>query len=202
MKELEKTKRISIAAMLAILVIIIGLLSYKRPKHIYTVNTKDALENIVNTNYFITLDKINNPDYVLIDLRNQFEFEKGHLKNAIHIYAPEILTETNSDIFKDLKENSKTAILYDANPNEAISTYMLLYQLGYENTKILCVENSYDQNKLITKNVSVEKSTVDINQFIAESIKRAAVKPKPTIQKKKKVVAFKKKKKRKPEGGC
>ena len=185
MKELEKTKRISIAAIVAILVIIIALLSYKRPKHIYKVNTKDTLEKITTYDYFIGLDKINNPDYVLIDLRNKYEFEKGHLKNAIHIYAPEILNEINSDILNDLKEDSKTAILYGTNPNEAISTYMLLYQLGYNNLKILNVENSYYQNKLISKNIDIEKSTSNINAFIAESIKKASVKTKSVIQKKK-----------------
>ena len=202
MKELEKTKRISIATIFAILVITIALLSYKRPKHIYTINTKDTLEKITTYDYFIGLDKINNPDYVLVDLRNQHEFDKGHLKGAIHAYAPEILSEVNSDIFKDLKEDNKTAILYATHPNKAISTYMLLYQLGFDNTKILSVENSYHQNKLISKDVDIEKSTSNINAFITESIKKAAAKPKPTIQKKKKVVAFKKKKKRKPEGGC
>jgi rhodanese-related sulfurtransferase len=196
MKELEKTKRISIAAMLAILVIIIALLTYKRPKHIYTVNTKDTLEKIISSDYFISLDKINNPDYVLIDLRNRIEFEKGHLKNAIHIYAPEILSEVNSEIFNDLKEDNKTIILYGAHPNEAINVYMLLYQLGFDNTKVLSVENSYVQNKLITKNVNIEKSDSDINQFIAVTLKNAALKPKPIAQKKKKTISFKKKKKK------
>ena len=202
MKELEKTKRISIATMLTILVIIIALLSYKRPKHIYTVNTKDTLKKITNTDYTISLDKIDKPNYVLIDLRNKYEFEKGHLKNAIHVFAPEILNEANTDFFEKLKKDDKTAILYGAHPNEIISTYMLLHQLGINNTKVLCVENSYYQNKLITKPVSIEKPNADINQFIAASIKKAAIKPKPVIQKKKKVFTVKKKKKRKPEGGC
>ena len=184
MKELEKTKRISIAAMLVLLVIIIALLTYKRPKHIYTINTKDTLEKITGSDYFTSLEQINNPDYVLIDLRNRIEFEKGHLENAIHIYAPEILSEVNSTILEDLKEDNKTALLYGTHPNDVISTYMLLYQLGFDNTKVLSVENSYVQNKLITKNVTIEKSDSDINQFIAISIKNSALKPKPIAQKK------------------
>jgi rhodanese-related sulfurtransferase len=202
MKELEKTKRISIAAMLSILVIITALLSYKRPKHTYTETTKDALEEITSTNYSIPLEKIDNPNYVLIDLRNQYEFEKGHLKNAINIHTSEILSDTYSDILTEIKEDGKTAILYATTPSNAINTYMLLQQLGYDNLKILCIENSYDNNKLVTKKVHIEKPNGDINKFIAESIKKAAVKPKPIIKKKKKVIAVKKKKKRKPEGGC
>jgi len=204
MKELEKTKRISIASVLTILVVIIALLSYKRPKHNYTINTRQALENITGSDYFLTLNEIDNPDYALIDIRNQYEYEKGHLENAINIYAPEILNDDNSDVFKDLKEQNKTVILYGENPNEAIAPYMLLFQLGYDNIKILCIEINYDQNKMISKNVTVEKSAHDINGFIKESIKKAAVKPKPRVVKKvpKKVIPIKKKKKVMPEGGC
>lgn len=204
MKELEKTKRISIASVLTILVVIIALLSYKRPKHNYTINTRQALENITGSDYFLTLNEIDNPDYALIDIRNQYEYEKGHLENAINIYAPEILNDDSSDVFKDLKEQNKTVILYGENPNEAIAPYMLLYQLGYENIKILSIEINYDQNKLIAKNVGIEKTAPNINIFIKESIKKAAVKPKPRVVKKppKKVIPIKKKKKVMPEGGC
>ena len=157
MKELEKTKRISIAAMLSILVVITALLSYKRPKHIYTETTKDALEKITDTDYSIGLEKIDNPNYILIDLRNQYEFEKGHLKNAININMSEILSDTYSDMLTEIKEDGKIAILYATNPSNAMNTCMLLQQLGYDNLKILYIENSYDHNKLITKKVTIEK---------------------------------------------
>jgi len=68
----------------------------------------------------------------------------------------------------------------------------------------MTVEISYSQNKLITKNIEIEKSITDVNAFISESIKKSAVKPKPIIKKipLKKVLPMKKKKKRVPEGGC
>jgi hypothetical protein len=87
---------------------------------------------------------------------------------------------------------------------------MVLYQLGYENIKILSVENSYYQNKLITKDVSLENPVADVNAFIQESIKKkeeamkkAKVVNKPkTIPAPKKVIPIKKKKKMPVEGGC
>ena len=51
MKELEKVKNISIASTLFILAIIIGLLTYKRPKNTFTFNTK--------TNFLLTIIKKN-----------------------------------------------------------------------------------------------------------------------------------------------
>ncbi len=203
MKELEKTKRISIAATLFILAVIIGLLTYKRPKNTYANNTKDTLEKITGENYFITLNELNNPDYVLIDVRNQYEFEKGHLENAINIYASEILSDDNSKVFNELKDNGKTAVLYGNNPQEVNPPFLILYQLGYTNMKLLAVENSYVQNKLITKNSEIEKPEADVPAFINESMKIANAKPiVKTTAPPKKVITVQKKKKAAAEGGC
>lgn len=204
MKELEKTKRISIAATLFILAVIIGLLTYKRPKNIYAINTKDTLEKITSENYYLTLEELKNPDYVLIDIRNQYEFEKGHLENAINIYAAEILSEDNSKVFDELKESKKTAVLYGNNPQEVNAPFLILYQLGYDNIKLLAIENSYLQNKLISKNVVIEKSEADVTAFINESVKKANTVEtvKVVVAPPKKVITVEKKKKAAAEGGC
>ncbi|MFZ2282870.1 MAG: rhodanese-like domain-containing protein [Lutibacter sp.] len=204
MKELEKTKRISIAATLFILAVIIGLLTYKRPKNIYAINTKDTLEKITSENYYITLEELKNPDYVLIDIRNQYDFEKGHLENAINIYAAEILSDENIKVFDELKESKKTAVLYGNNPQEVNAPFLILYQLGYNNLKLLAIENSYLQNKLVSKNVVIEKSEADVAAFINESIKNAntAESVKVVVAPPKKIITVEKKKKAAAEGGC
>lgn len=216
MRELEKTKRISIAAVLTILVVIIALLSYKRPKHLYTTQPADVLAQVSSPDYLMSQKDIDLSNQTLIDIRSQFDFDKGHLENALNMYAPEILNDDNSDILEDLKEEGKTLVLYGNNPNEAIAPYMVLYQLGYDNIKILSIENSYFQNKLITKDATIENSVADVNAFIQESIKKkeeamkkakaAAAKPRYVAPKPKttakKVVPKKKKKKMPVEGGC
>ena len=204
MKELEKTKRISIASTLFILAVLIGLLTYKRPKHMYTINTQKTLEKITNNQFLVTLESINNPDYIPIDVRSPNEFEKGHLENAINIHTPEILDETNSVFFKELKESNKTALLYGNNPHEANVPFLFLYQLGYDNIKLLVIQNSYSQNKLISKNYEIEKSEIDIRAFINESVKKSNVNvlTKKIIKPAKKIIPVQKKKKKIPEGGC
>ncbi|OGS69569.1 MAG: hypothetical protein A3F91_13575 [Flavobacteria bacterium RIFCSPLOWO2_12_FULL_35_11] len=204
MKELEKTKRISIAATLFILAVIIGLLTYKRPKNVYAINTKDTLEKITSENYYLTLEELKNPDYVLIDIRNQYEFEKGHLENAINIYASEILSDDNTNVFDELKESKKTAVLYGNNPQEVNASFLILYQLGYDNIKLLAIENSYLQNKLISKKVVIEKSEADVTAFINESVKKANTVEtvKVVVAPPKKVITVEKKKKAAAEGGC
>ena len=205
MKELEKTKRISIAATLFILAVIIGLLTYKRPKNIYAINTKDTLEKITGDNYIITLNELNNPDFVLIDIRNQYEFEQGHLENAINIYAAEILSVDHIKVFDELKESNKTAVLYGNNPQEVNAPFLILYQLGFDKIKLLAIENSYLQNKLISKNTVIEKSEADVTAFINESVKKATTAEtvkKVVIAPPKKVITVQKKKKAPAEGGC
>jgi len=206
MIELEKTKRISIATTLFILIVLIALLAYKRPKHLYTVNTAHTLEKLISQDYLISLNEIENPSNVIIDIRSQFEFEKGSLEGAINIYTPEILKDENVAVFEELKEQNKTAILYGTNPSEVNASFMLLYQLGFDNLKILTIENSYVQNKLISKNIEIEKPQADIKAFIAASLIKAAknAKQKIIVPKKipKKVIRVKKKKKAPAEGGC
>jgi rhodanese-related sulfurtransferase len=205
MKELEKTKRISIAAVITILVVLIAVLSYKKPKHLYANNTKSTLETITNNNFFATLEDLKGENLALIDVRNQFEFEKGHLENAINIYTPEILNDENSKILNNLKATNQTIVLYGSNTNDVTVPFLLLNQLGYSNVKMATIKNSYYQNQLITINDTIEKSIADIKEFIDESIKKASVESKPIPVKvvtPKKVITVQKKKKKPAEGGC
>ena len=204
MKELEKTKRISIASTLFILAVVIGLLTYKRPKNTFTINTEPTLEKLTSESFFVSLQNSNNPDFQLIDIRTQYEFDKGHMENAINIATSDILNEENLSIFKDLKDANKTALLYGKNLEEVNPAFLILYQLGYDNINLLAIETSYIQNKLITKNYNIEKSENDIKAFIDESVKKAKATPKiqPVKKPVKKTIILQKKKKKAPEGGC
>lgn len=202
MKELEKTKRISIGAVLFILVVIIALLAYEKPKHYYKVNTEVTLSKLLTEDYFVTLNEVKNPDFVLIDIRNSYDYNNGYLENAINIHTPELLSDNSATIFNEIKANNDIAILYGKTPTEANTAFMLLYQLGYDNIKILLVNNEYSQNRLITESTTIETSIADINAFIKESQKKANVIPPPKKKIKKKVVTVKKKKKKVAEGGC
>ncbi|WP_117884693.1 rhodanese-like domain-containing protein [Aureibaculum luteum] len=203
MKELEKTKRISIAAVFSILLVIIALLSYKKPKNLYTITTKTALEMLLDKNIAVNVDILNDTTIVPIDIRSQYDYEKGYIQNAIHMEAAEVLSNENIEILEKIKANNKMAVLYGNNPEGVIAPYAVLIQMGYNNLKILKVENSYHQNQLITKNVDLEKSIIDIPKFIKGSAKNANIKPKSNTHKApKKVITIKKSKKNKPEGGC
>ncbi len=204
MKELEKVKQISIASVLFILAVLIGVVTYELPENTYAVNTKTTLEQLSSKDYVVSFDSINNPRFALIDIRSPYEFSKGHLKNAINISTPEILNKENKEVFRELQDENKTMVLYGKDPEEANIPFLLLYQLGFTNLKLLSVDNTYFQNQLVTRSVEVEKPIADVQGFIDESVKNAnkkvAVQEKAPVPKK--IITVKKKKKKPVEGGC
>lgn len=204
MKELEKTKRISIASTLFILAILIGVLTFERPKNTYALNTKSTLEKLTTNDYFISVNEIKRENFKLIDIRSQYDYDKGHIENAINMASSDIITEENQALLTELKNSNKTAVIYGNKPAQANIPFLILYQLGFDNIKLLPVELDYYQNKLIVSPTEVEKSKQDIKSFIEESVKNAKVEAPVNVVKpiKKKVVVVQKKKKKAPEGGC
>ena len=205
MKELEKVKRISIATILFILAILIGILTFERPKNIFTYNTKTTLEKLTTTDYLISIDEIDLTTNVLIDVRSQFEFEKGHLENAINMASPEMLSDENQAILNEIKNLNKTIVIYGNNAQEANIPFLMLFQLGFDDIKLLRVELDYLQNKLVTINEDVEMPITNIKAFIDESRKNSdgtdtLMNSQSNVPKK--IITVQKKKKRAAEGGC
>jgi len=204
MKELERTKRISISAVLFLLVILIGFLTFRRPQYVFEKNTASTLEKIVKKDYILSLndlDKLDDSQYTLIDIRTNFEYEKGHMDNAVNISRHDIFNDNSIEFLDNLKANGKEILLYGKDPDNANTGWMLLYQLGYDNVKILCIETEYIDKTFQIKNAPLEKPNVNFAQVMASAKSEKSekeVKEKP----KKKVITAPKKKKRVPEGGC
>jgi rhodanese-related sulfurtransferase len=205
MKELEKTKRISIAAVLSILLLVVGLLNYKRPLYLYSQNSSSTLDTLLKTDYLVPPAEVGTGQFVLVDIRSSFEYDKGHLPDAINVYAPELLSEENSDMLLELSKGGKTLLLYGNDPDEALPAFMMLSQLGIGPAKIMEARNYFEKDELKTVYAPVEADPPAVKEYIEASAKKAAQQPKVTVQKSpppKKVIPAKKKKKKMPEGGC
>jgi rhodanese-related sulfurtransferase len=203
MKELEKTKRISISATLFLLIILIGFLTYKRPKHVFKNNSESVLKEIVKKDYILSarqLESMSPDEYALIDVRSNFEYEKSHIKDAVNIPYSQILEDKNMDFINSLKGDNKTAVFYGEHPDIASNAWLLLYQLGYNNIKVLSVKPRFEDNKFYVDNVEIEKPAVNYAEEMKKATSTSGIteKPKPV----KKVITVKKKKKRVAEGGC
>ena len=205
MKELERTKRISISAVLFLLVILIGVLTFKKPKYVFEKDTVTTLQKIIEKDYFLSLGDFKSMDpaqYVLIDVRSNFEYAKGHIKNAINVSAHQTFSGNTTTLLRDLKNGAKTIIVYGENPDEADSAWMLLYQLGFENIKILSVETKYIDGEFQAKNYDLEKPSVNYAQVMAKAQSYSGTVSKTEKSAPKKVLPRPKKKKRVAEGGC
>lgn len=217
MKELEKTKRISISAVLFVLVVLIGILTFKRPEHVFEKNSISTLEKIIDNDYFISLEDIKSMDpssYAIIDIRSNFEFEKGHIEDAKNISIHQLLNKSSITFFNELKKTNKTPILYGKDPEEVNGAWMLMFQLGYDNAKMLCIVANYLDNKFQAKEYSIERPYANYAKIMndAQEVKIISTTKKNSNTKAevkttksttpKKIIPIPKKKKRMPEGGC
>jgi rhodanese-related sulfurtransferase len=206
MKELEKTKRISFSAVIFLLVIVFDLLNFKRPQFIFVTTAEKTLETLVNQNQllsFATFKTLDTATYLLVDVRNNFDYSKGHEKGAINIASSQFLEKPFIDqISQTLKEN-KTVILYGESPDSANNVWMLLYQLGHQNIRVLSVAASYHNDLFSLDQIEVEKASLDYAIDMEKAKKQVIIKAKiKPVPRKKKVITKPKKKKRAPEGGC
>lgn len=205
MTELQKTQRISIAVLLIGLLLIIGIMVKKAPKNPFTVSAQemlvdiDGFEHVTNTQAFSLQNDTN--EYVFIDLRSPYDFEVKHIDNAVNIPTAFLLEKENIEAFKTYMQEEKTVILYGQTERESISPWMLLYQLGYTNTKVLmggfdCFVEQKDDCPTTMARYDYAKIASSGGEKELEVIKKKA----PV--KKKKVIPVKKKVKVEEEGGC
>lgn len=172
MKELSKTRRLTIATFVFVLVLVVGFLTFQKPEFEYILAPQEILDQISNKENEIAPALIgdilakNNPSYVFVDLRNPYEYGRGYLGEAINIPVSEILAEESILFFEEMKENSVTLILYGKDQLEANGPWMLLQQLGFDNLKILL--GGYDY--ILQKKNSTDNTPEQLDYQLEEPI--------------------------------
>lgn len=208
MEELNRTKRITIGVIAFLVVIIIGFFTVKKPTEVYTLNPQQMNEELILV-YQVTPeeamemmgDSIHN---VFVDIRSIYDYEKDHLYGAINIPVPNLLDEENKKQFEQWKKDSVTVVLYGNDQLQANAPWMLMYQLGYDNTRVLLggisyYNKMYDGQLAENETFEMENPAYDYKKIIAEgSEDNASV----ATQAVKKEVVVRKKKKKAAEGGC
>ncbi len=205
MKELERTKRISISAVLFLLVILIAVLTFKKPEYVFKKDSATTLDKMATKDYILSQNDLKTMDassYTIIDIRSNYEYAKGHITDAVNISTHDVFNGNSIDFLNELRDNGKIAILYGEHPDNANNAWMLLYQLGYENVKVLCIETIFVDNEFQTKNVDLEKPAVNFAQVMQGAMEKEIKVEVTKVKKPKKVIPKPKKKKRVPEGGC
>ncbi len=95
----------------------------------------------------------------LIDIRSTEMFSQGHPESAINIPIRQLLDEESVELFDNLLENGKEAILYGSDQLQATAPLFLLQQLGYKNLKLLkgglTSFNEFKEPEIASSEVSV-----------------------------------------------
>jgi rhodanese-related sulfurtransferase len=139
MEELKRTRRITIAAVIAVIILLIAVFSYDKPTR-YKMSAEDMAYELLMT-YHVSPDEAMelmwDSTVIFVDMRTVYEYQADHLENAYNIPAPDLLEPDNLALFDKWKEDSLRVVLYSNQEVESTSPWMVLYQLGYTNTQIL-----------------------------------------------------------------
>ena len=123
--------------------IIILLICKPKSRYSFVLTPEETSELIVSQKDFILpvqLAKkmvVKDNNLVVVDIRNQFEYIKGHIPGAKNIYKADILEKDNYKYFEKLRKENKTVVFYGSDVVEANVPYMILKQVGIDNVKVL-----------------------------------------------------------------
>lgn len=165
-------------SLLGLAVFIVFMAFLFRPKTIeYQINTDQALKMMNNPSLQVAVQDIGGKQ--LIDIRTPELFAHGHPDNAINIPLRNLLNEESIELYNQLLDDHKEAIIYGSDELQAIAPWMLLQQLGYQNVKILKGGLSSTNEIVETLRASTETSILDISLMQAKTGSPEPVKAKP-----------------------
>jgi len=181
--EFTRTNWITFGVIATILVLIFGFIFLKTEKYTFKTPLDKELAEIKVASFQVSPQTVakailnNDKSIILVDVRSQFDFAKGHLPDAKNIYKVNLMNDDNMNFFATLKEGKKKAILYGSSASEANVPFMILKQMGIENLSYLAV--GYDDLKAgnwkgIASNSTKfndETPVVDFAKFISEANK-------------------------------
>jgi rhodanese-related sulfurtransferase len=203
-------KRTLITILLFALVIVFGWITMKKPRFKYALTPQQTVDMVINHQgcfHPFELDKAlksKSGDVVLIDIRNSFDYAKGHIPNALNITATKLLEEENIKQLDNWKKNSVKVVFYHDDQLQANGTWMLFRQIGYSNAYVLL--GGYEYYTLNKNNLTKEKGTClkgsPRYDFAEVAKKSASADAGAAPQVKKKVKIRRKKKAKTASGGC
>ena len=212
MKELKRTRRLTIASILFVIVIIFGMITLSKPDFEYQISPELMLEEVYNLDNEMLPDEAmeilayEDSSFVFVDLRSAHEYNIGFLGNAIHIPVSDILDESSIEFYKRMAKDSVTIILYANDQRAANGPWMLLKQLGFNNMKVLLGGYNYIADEDIDyydmpeiPEYFVEEPILDFAAFMEEA---GSIQVSEAEEQKKTVLPVKRKKKVISEGGC
>jgi len=211
MKELNRTDRLTIATVIFAIILVIGLITLKKPEIPYSLTVDEMAGVVISSTETITPGEViaiveqGNDNFLLVDVRNPVDYQKSHIRQSVNIPIHEILEKQNLKTFSDHAEGNKTVILYGQDQLQANGAWMVLKQTGFDNVRVLLGGfEYYDQTSTgmpgsATSAYMAEKPVADY-KAILESLGSTTASSETKAPEPVKII--KKEKKSAAEGGC
>ena len=170
-------KKTVITMVIFVVVIIAGLLTLTNPRLKYALTPEQTVLLTVSDNGGISPDKLDNiltgstVDAEIIDIRNHYEFARGHIPGAKNISAVELLEKDNIKWLKELQKDGFLVIIYGEDQMQANGPWMVFRQLGFDNVNVLL--GGY-QHYLASKNQNAKTYSPDKAEFNYAEVARVS----------------------------
>lgn len=141
-EELNKTNRLTITVIIIVLVIITGLITFRRPDVKYTLSPAESLNLLNDSALLISPEEAlslltdSSGKTVFVDVRNSIAFERGHVKGAVNIPVRELFSMENKSFFREAVHSGQTLVMYGETQQQASGPWLMLQQTGIKNAKL------------------------------------------------------------------
>ena len=203
-------KRTLITILLFALVIIFGWITMKKPRFKYALTPQQTVDMVIGHKgcfHPYELAKVLNDksgEVVLIDIRNNFDFARGHIPGSINITAVKLLEKDNIKQMDQWKKSGVKVVFYHDDQLQANGAWMLFRQIGYDNTFVLLGGYNYYASHKDNLQKTEKTCLKGIAKYdFAEVAKKSGTAVNVTDTKTTKKVKVRRKKKEKAvSGGC
>jgi len=208
----HKTKRLVRAVAVFLGVLIVGYIFMKGPGLVFNETPQQTIDYLMESEFEVLPEDVaynvefDEPGYIYIDLRNPYDFSKGNIPTSINIPQTDLLEERTLEFLNEAQKDSLTLVMIGYDEAYAIGPWLILKQLGYNNTKVMKGGWNYYTNESLDPydmpeipKYMVEEPAYDFASIMEmmKSSPAASQTEAPEI-----VMPTRKKKKAAVEGGC
>ncbi|MBI9042041.1 rhodanese-like domain-containing protein [Lutibacter sp.] len=211
------TFRYTILALILVILAAGLVLLPKYQKH-EGINPEELLSKAISPERYISTDLLaeklvnQDPSFILIDVRDEAEYAKYSLPNAINIPLKKLLDE---DSIPYLNQSQYNVILFSNDNFNADQAWLLCSRLNYKNLKVLkgglnewyktIINPTKPSENMTALDFELYSTRKAASMFFGVAYPEQFKVDKPVVVKKtapKKVITVEKKKKKPAEGGC
>lgn len=126
-----------------VLIIVFGLLGINWPDLTYKRSLEETSATLIDNRDImypedlVGIIEMEDPAYRIIDIRNPYEYIKGHIKSAENLPSNSLLDKDMLSKLEQYAADSLIVVLYGQDQLEANGPWLILKQMGFDNLRVL-----------------------------------------------------------------